>query len=185
MKALVKFYRLPTLAAAAAFFMLISCVPVSAAVIPFDTRIAVVVSGGYWLEGDVSVAVADRFSRFAESILRRELRAAGFKKISASNLTRKQREILDGGGAASLARSQRVQYLLCGNITEDGADMNAFGTFTASVSMTMQIVSAASGEYIFDGMSSAKAVGGTREEATRKAVEKAAYGIVSEITGGF
>lgn len=162
------------------------CAPsyvVFAAAVPLDSRIAVTVSGGYWVEGDVNVAVADRFSRFAESVLRRELRAAGFEKISASNLTRKQREMLDGG-AASLARSQKVQYLFCGNITDNGADMNAFGTFTASVSMTMQIVSAASGEYVFDGMSAAKAAGGTREEATRKAVEKASSDIVSQITGG-
>lgn len=181
------FRKLPLLLTALALFICAPSDAAFAAVIPLDSRIAVAVSGGYWIEGDVSVAVADKFSRFAESVIRRELRAAGFTKISATNLTQKQRAILNGGadGAASLARSQKVKYLLCGNITEDGADINAFGTFTASVSMTLQIVAASSGEYVFDGISSAKAVGGTREEATRKAVEKASLEVVSQIAGGF
>lgn len=163
------FRKLPLLLAALALFVCAPSGAAFAAVIPLDSRIAVAVSGGYWIEGDVSVAVA------------------GFTKISATNLTQKQRAILNGGadGAASLARSQKVKYLLCGNITEDGADINAFGTFTASVSMTLQIVAASSGEYVFDGMSSAKAVGGTREEATRKAVENASRDVVSQIAGGF
>lgn len=179
--------RLLAFFATAAFALALCALPqpAFAAVIPLDSRIAVAVSGGYWVDGDVNIAVADKFSRFAESALRRDLRAAGFKNISATSLTRKQRAILEGGGAASLARSQKVQFLLCGNITEDGADLNSFGTFTTSVSMTLQIVSASSGEYVFDGISSAKAVGGTREEATRKAVEKASRDIAAQIAGDF
>ena len=159
------FRKLPLLLATLALFICAPSGAAFAAVIPLDSRIAVAVSGGYWIEEDVSVAVADKFSRFAESVIRRELRAAGFTKISATNLTQKQRAILNGGA--------------------DGADFNSFGTFTASVSMTLQIVAASSGEYVFDGMSSAKAVGGTREEATRKAVEKASRDVVSQIAGGF
>ena len=103
------FRKLPLLLTALALLVCASSGAAFAAVIPLDSRIAVAVSGGYWIEGDVSVAVADKFSRFAESVIRRELRAAGFTKISATNLTQKQRAILNGGadGAASLARSQK------------------------------------------------------------------------------
>ncbi len=154
--------------------------------VPAASRVAVVVSDGFSMAGDVNISVESKFARLAESIVRRELRRAGFSNIAAVNLTKNQLKLLTGGDAksmAGLAKKQQVQYLIYGNITESGADVNSFGTFSSTASVTLQIVSAATGDYVFDDMVPGKAVGGTKEEAMRKAIEKASVGIAALISG--
>lgn len=155
-------------------------------VVPTSGRVAVIVSDGFSMEGDVNILVESKFARLAETIVRRELRKAGFSNIAAVNLTKNQLKLLTGGNVknmAELAKKQHVQYLIYGNITESEAGINSFGTFTSTASVMLQIVSATTGDYVFDDMVPGKAVGGTKEEAMRKAIEKASVGIAALISG--
>lgn len=143
--------------------------------------VAVVGSDGAAIYGDVSIERKSGYSRAAETIVKRALREKGFKVVDAALSAKLKNEAvlaLAGGDPKKIlaaVKQYKVDYLVSVSLSDTEAVLNDFGTYTSSIAVTAQAVSNATGEYLFDGLVPGKAVGGTREEAIRGAIEQASW----------
>lgn len=164
---------------AAAWAMALLCCLNYAAAEAAQKAVAVIASDGAEIYGDVSIARKSGYSRVAETIVKRSLRKSGFKVVDAALSAKLKNEAvlaLAGGEPKKIlaaVKRYKVDYLVSVSLSDADTVVNDFGTYTSSVAVTAQAVSNQSGEYLFDDLISGKAVGGTREEAIRGAIEQA------------
>ena len=159
-------------------------------IVPFGSRITVFATDGNAVNGDVKLTNQSGYARVAETSLKRDLRKAGKYKIAdagiSDSLKREALKSLAKGNskkAVAAVKKFGIDYIVHVSLSDHEADLNDFKTYTSSNTVMVQIVSTRTGEYVFDDMISAKALGGTREEAIRLAVQKAAAKIVPLIMG--
>lgn len=152
--------------------------------------VAVVASDGSAIYGDVSIERKSGYSRTAETIVKRALREKGFKVVDAALSAKLKNEAvmaLAGGEPKKIlaaVKQYNVDYLVSVSLSDTEAVGNDFGTYTSSIAVTAQAVSNKTGEYVFDDLVSGKAVGGTREEAIRGAIEQAAWYLCDLLAAG-
>ena len=139
---------------------------------------------------DVSIERKSGYSRTAETIVKRALREKGFKVVDAALSAKLKNEAvmaLAGGEPKKIlaaVKQYNVDYLVSVSLSDTEAVGNDFGTYTSSIAVTAQAVSNKTGEYVFDDLVSGKAVGGTREEAIRGAIEQAAWYLCDLLAAG-
>ncbi len=143
------------------------------------SRITVFASDGNSVGGDVVLEQKSGYSRVAETIVKRELRKSGYKIVDAAMNNKLKNEavmaLANGDPKRILAavKKYQIDYIVNVSLSDKQAVVNDFGLYTSSVTVMIQVLSSKTAEYLFDDLYSAKAVGGTAEEATRLAIQKA------------
>lgn len=143
------------------------------------SRISVFASDGNSVGGDVVLEQKSGYSRVAETIVKRELRKSGYKIVDAALNNKIKNEAVmalangDPKRILEAVKKYQIDYIVNVSLSDRQAVVNDFGLYTSSVAVILQLLSNKTAEFIFDDLFSAKAVGGTAEEATRLAVQKA------------
>ncbi|HOO64306.1 MAG TPA: hypothetical protein PK364_10365 [Synergistaceae bacterium] len=127
----------------------------------------------------------------AEAIIKQALLNNGYPVVNEAQLAKIRQSkaailALDGNVDAilSLGRTYGVRIFLSGKATMQRAQQNEFGLYTSTAVLAVQAYSASNGKYIFSHTTNAKEVGYTPDEASQKALEKAAANMAQDIVQG-
>lgn len=160
-------------------FVFLLCLSAYAYAAPMRGRVAVFASDGNSVGGDIILEQKSGYSRIAETIIKRELRKSGYTVVDAvlNGKLKNEAVVALANGDPKLilgaVKKYQIDYIVNVSLSDKQAVVNDFGLYTSSVAVMMQALSNKTAEYIFDDLFSAKAVGGTAEEAIRLAVQKA------------
>lgn len=162
----------------------------AAPIIPKGSRIVVMV-GGDSLAGDVNIEQRNGYVRLAESVIRKELMKSNSYKVIdvAMNNKLKSEAIfgLESGSTKKIlaaVKKYNVDYVLVGALSDIDAVLNDFQMYTSSNTVMLRVISSKTAEILFDDYVSGKSVGGTREEAIRKAIQKAGSVVAQVVMSG-
>ncbi len=127
----------------------------------------------------------------AEAIIKQALINNGYPVVNEAQLAKIRQSkaamlALDGNVDAilSLGRTYGIRIFLSGKATMQRAQQNEFGLYTSTAVLAVQAYSATNGKYIFSHTTNAKEVGYTPDEASQKALNKAAASMAQDIIQG-
>ncbi len=127
----------------------------------------------------------------AEAIIKQALINNGYPVVNESELAKIRQSkaamlALDGNVDAilSLGKTYGIRIFLSGKATMQRAQQNEFGLYTSTAVLAVQAYSATNGKYIFSHTTNAKEVGYTPDEASQKALNKAAASMAQDIIQG-
>ncbi len=165
--------------------VLLAGIPGWAEKLPKGKNIAMVIyenAGGYQ---------ATAATGSAEAIIRQALINNGYPVVNEAQLAKIRQSkaamlALDGNVDAilSLGKTYGIRIFLSGKATMQRAQQNEFGLYTSTAVLAVQAYSATNGKYIFSHTTNAKEVGYTQDEASRKALDKAAASMAQDIIQG-
>ncbi len=165
--------------------VLLTGIPGWAEKLPKGKNIAMVIyenAGGYQ---------ATAATGSAEAIIRQALINNGYPVVNEAQLAKIRQSkaamlALDGNVDAilSLGKTYGIRIFLSGKATMQRAQQNEFGLYTSTAVLAVQAYSATNGKYIFSHTTNAKEVGYTQDEASRKALDKAAASMAQDIIQG-
>ncbi|NCC97545.1 MAG: hypothetical protein EOM02_12030 [Synergistales bacterium] len=126
----------------------------------------------------------------AEAVVSRMLLEKGYPLVNQAQLkkikeSKAARLALDGDveGIIKLGSSYNVRIFVTGKVARHRPVKNPMGTYTATAAIAVRAYSTANGKYIFSDTADAKALGGSPDEASEKALQEAARAMGSILTG--
>ena len=126
----------------------------------------------------------------AEAVVSRILLDKGYPLVNQAQLkkikeSKAARLALDGDveGILRLGSSYNVRIFVTGKVARHRPERNPMGTYTATAAIAVRAYSTANGKYIFSDTADAKALGGSPDEASEKALQEAARIMGSMLTG--
>ncbi len=126
----------------------------------------------------------------AEAIVSRMLMEKGYPLVKEDQLRRIKeskaaRLALDGDveGLLKLGSSYNVRIFVTGRVVRHDPVKNPLGTYTGTASIAVRAYTTADGKYIFSDTADGKALGGSPDEASERALHEAARLMGEKLTG--